>query len=293
MAERALIVEEDGPVAAALQGHLEAAGFAVDRAAPGDALHLLRTDHALAVVRAERPELARALKARDPTLPVLALHRDDDALLAAGDGGGAVDGVLVGPLLRPAVTSAARAMSRLAGHARRIADLERGTAPGREAFELHRRLVLLEVKRARRYRYPVALVLVSIDDWGDVASSLEGPAREELLGEVLSIVARSLRSVDLPVLHSGERFLVVLPHTAGEGALILASRLCAQVGARPGPPRVTASAGVASFEGTGQVSLGSLVADASRGLERARVAGGGRAERGTGGVADRKVDLGW
>jgi diguanylate cyclase (GGDEF)-like protein len=184
-------------------------------------------------------------------------------------------------------------MSRLAAKARRIADLERATAPGREGFELHRRLVLMEVKRARRYRYPLALVLVSLDDWAEVGASLEPAARGELLAAVLSILARSLRSVDLPVLHSGDRFLVVLPHTPAEGALTLAGRLCAQVGAHPGPPRVTASAGVASFDGAGQVSLGSLVAEASRGLDRARVAGGGRAERGGGGTVEKKVDLGW
>jgi diguanylate cyclase (GGDEF)-like protein len=291
MADRALIVEGDGPVAAALQGHLEAAGLAVDRADPGDALRLLRTDHALAVVRAERPDLAAALKQRDPTLAVLALHRDDDALLAAGEGGSAVDGVLVGPLLRPAVAAAARAMARLAGQGRRLAEIERATAPGREGFELHRRLVVMEVKRARRYRYPVALVLVSIDGWDAVAAALDSEARAALPAAILSILARSLRAVDLPVLHSGDRYLIVLPHTAAEGALTLAGRLCAHVAARPGPPRLTASAGVAAFDGAGEVSFSSLVAEARRGLERARAAGGGRAERGSG-PAQRKVESG-
>jgi diguanylate cyclase (GGDEF)-like protein len=293
MADRAFIVDEDGPVAAALQAHLEAAGFVVDRAPPDDALARLRADHSVAVVRAEARELAVALKQRDQTLGVLALHRDDDALAAAGDTGWAIDGALVGPLSRHGVAAAVRPLARLAALARRVADLERTPAEGRETFELHRRLVLMELKRARRYRYPIGLGLVAIDDWGEVAAPLGADDRAELLRAILSVVARGLRSVDLPVLQSGDRFLVVLPHTGPEGAMVVGRRLCERIASHPGPPRVTASVGVACFEGAGDVSLGSLVADASRGLDRARAAGGNRAERGGAGTVDKKIDFGW
>jgi hypothetical protein len=49
---------------------------------------------------------------------------------------------------------------------------------------------------------------------------------------------------------------------------------------------------VACFEGQGPVSLASLLAEAHRGLERARAGGGGRAARGASGRPGGKVDLG-
>jgi two-component system, cell cycle response regulator len=110
---------------------------------------------------------------------------------------------------------------------------------------------------------------------------------------VLTLVARSLRAVDLPVLHAQERFLVLMPHTPADAAVSTAQRLCAQIAQRAEAPALTASAGVACFDGQSRVSLGSLLAQASRALERARAQGGGRAERGIAGRPERRVDLGW
>jgi diguanylate cyclase (GGDEF)-like protein len=294
MAERALIVEDSELVAAALRDHLRAAEFEADVAREAQALAALREEHALAIVRAGRRDLAAALKVRDPTLPIVALFQDDDALAAAPAAAGTADGVLVGPLHGPAVAATARAMARLAAQARRLAQLEQpARLRGRESFDLHRRLVLMEVKRAQRYRYPLGVAVVAVDGWREVAPALGPTGRAALLADVLAVVARSLRTVDLPVLHARERFLVIMPHTPADGALLVAQRLCARLAARPGPPRLTVSAGVAGFDGQGTVSLGSLLGQASRGLERARSLGGGRAERGDSGRPERKVDLGW
>jgi diguanylate cyclase (GGDEF)-like protein len=293
MTERALIVEDSAVVAGALRDQLRAADFAADVAPEAGALAALREEHALAIVRAERRDLAAALKVRDPSLPVVALFQDDDALAAEPAAATTCDAVLVGPLSGAAVAATARAMARLAAQGRRLAQLERAPALGRESFDLHRRLVLMEVKRAQRYRYPLGVAIVAVDRWREVAPALDAAGRAKLLADLLGLVARSLRTVDLPVLHARERFLVLMPHTPGEGALLVARRLCARIGERPGPPRVTASAGVASFDGQGTVSLGSLLGQAGRGLERARAEGGGRAEQGGSGRPERKVDFGW
>jgi two-component system cell cycle response regulator len=292
MTERALIVEEAGVVAATLRAQLEAAGFEVDVAPEARALAAQRSDHALAVVRGERRELAAALKIKDPSLSVALLFWSDDALAAHPPAPAAADGVLVGPLAAAAVAVTARTLARLTAQAREAARRARGGAAATPGLDLHRRLVLMEVKRARRYRYPLGVALVAIDGWRDVASPLAPGGRAQLLGEVLALVARSLRDVDLPVLHADERFLVLMPHTPPDAAALVASRLCQRIAAHPGPPALAASAGVACFEGDGPVSLGSLITEAARGLEHARSLGGGRAERGAPARRGRKVDLG-
>ena len=293
LADRVLVVEESGVVAAALRAQLVAAGLEVDVVPAEQALPALQKGHALAEVRAERPDLAAALKATDPTLSVALLFRDDDALAARPAPAANVDGVLVGPLAAPVVASTARALARLSAQQRRLAELERLAGAARQTFEFHRRLVLMEVKRARRYRYPLAVALAAVDGWREVGASLGPGGRAKLLGELLGLLARSLRTVDLPVLHSEERFLVLMPHTPADGALVVANRLCQRVAAREGTPRVGVSVGVACFEGHGAVSLGSLLSEAARGLERARALGGGRAERGPTTRPEKKVDFGW
>jgi diguanylate cyclase (GGDEF)-like protein len=292
--ERALVVEEAGPVAEALRAHLEAAGFAVDVAPPASALEALRPVHALAIVRAARPDLLAQLRARDRTLAVAVLHRDEGEAAAAPDDLAArADGVLVGPLTGVQVAATSRALARLSAQARRIAALERAASPARVRFELHRRLVLAEIRRARRYRYPLSLVLVALDDWRDLAASLGADGRARVLGEVLALVARSLRNVDLPVLHAEERFLLVLPHTDADGAQLAAGRILERLAAWPGPPKLRASAGLACLDPGAPVSFGALLADASRALERARADGGARVVRARGGRPERKIDFGW
>lgn len=282
MADRVLVVEERGPIAAALRAHLEVAGFAADVVAESGAVDAVRPEHAFAIVRAARRDLERALRERDPALLVVLLFDDDDEALSAAQDRSA-DGLLVGPLFGPVVTATARAMVRLRTEGRRAAEAAdaSGAAPPRDDLDFFRRLLLMEVKRARRYRYPLAIAALSIDRWAEIGPRLGADGRARLLGDVLGALARGVREVDLPLLHTGERFLVVMPHTSADGALLVARRLCDRVRDVPSETPITASAGVATFTGEGPVSLASLLAEAGSGIDAARRAGGGIAERGT------------
>jgi diguanylate cyclase (GGDEF)-like protein len=280
MADRVLVVEERRPIAAALRAHLEVAGFAADVVPEGGAVEALAPDHAFAIVRAGRRDLEQALRERDPAILVVLLFDDDDAALAAGKDSSA-DGILVGPLFGPVVTATARTLVKLRAEARRAAAADSSNRPSLDDLAFFRRILLMEVKRARRYRYPLAIAALSIDRWSDLGPGLGAAGRARLLGDVLGELARGVREVDLPLLHTGERFLVVMPHTAAEGALLVARRLCERVRAMKGEVAVTASAGVATFGGEGPISLASMLAEAGSGIEAARLAGGGTAERGT------------
>jgi two-component system cell cycle response regulator len=282
MAQLVLVVEESAPVLAALRKHLEGAGFRIDVASPLEApARLRRGSHALAIVRFggdEGSATLASIKEIDPTLPVVALFSDDsdaanEALVA--------DGLLAGPLTGPTVVSCCRAMARLAVQARRIAELEkaaqRPSGDGFYDYEFFKKLLLMEVKRSRRHRYPISLALVGVDRWREVSAPLDGRDRAALLASVLQVVARAVRDIDLPLLYSQDRFLVFMPHTGLDGAMQVANRLCDRV--RSSRATLTVSAGVASFEGVGTVSFATLARQAAKALAQAQADGGDRAVR--------------
>ncbi len=282
MPERVLVVEQSEPVLTALRSHLEGAGFEMEVASPAEASQRVGAQtHSFAIVRfggGEGEAALASLKAIDPTLPVVALFSEEDD--ASGEVPGA-DGLLVGPLVGPVVVSFCRAMARLAVQTRLIAGMERTRSadPGLHDYEFFKRLMLMEVKRSRRYRYPVSLALVSVDRWEEVSARLDGRERAALLVGLLHVVASAVRDVDLPLLYSKDRFLVFMPYTRSDGALLVASRLCARVRCQSADPPVTVSAGVASFEGEGVVSLALLARQAAEALVRAQAEGGDRAVR--------------
>lgn len=283
MAGRILVVEESKPVLAALRRGCEAAGFQVDEVAPGDAAASLdRSRHAVAIVRAAPGAdlVVAALRQADPTLAVVALFADDEE--AQGyEGALDADGALVGPLSSAtAIGATCRMAARLHALARRVAVLEGARrVPGARAdLEFLKRLLFIEVKRSSRYRYPIALALVAIDGWTERTAALRGRARSRLMARVLGEVSRGVRDIDVAVPFTGDRLVVLMPHTRGDGALLVSRRLCARVRDAGIDPAVTVSVGVAAHEADGTVSFAELVRRAGEALARARAAGGDRAE---------------
>lgn len=284
MAQQVLVVEERAPVLEVLRRHLDETGFKLDVVSPSEALERLHPgSHALTIVGfvdGHASDIVAALKGIDPTLPAVALFAEggdaaSEALVA--------DGLLVEPLSGPVVVSCCRAMARMAAQARRIADLERSVPrSGGGAFydyEFFKKLLLMEVKRSRRYRYPISLALVGVDHWKEISTPLRGSARAELLGGVLQVIARAIRDIDLPLLYSRDRLLVFMPHTGSQGAIQVAGRLCHRVHSQKKDTPLTVSAGVASFEGQGMVSFALLTRQATQALHQAQVEGGNRAVR--------------
>ena len=141
-----------------------------------------------------------------------------------------------------------------------------------------KRLLFVEVKRSRRYGFPVSLALVSVDGWEALSEKLGPRARAALLGDMAVAAATAVRDIDVSVPLSDDRLVVLMPHTATAGGLQVARRICARVRERKGAVAVTVSVGLASHDGHGTVSFGALVKRASEAMARARQAGGDRAE---------------
>jgi diguanylate cyclase (GGDEF)-like protein len=109
-----------------------------------------------------------------------------------------------------------------------------------------------EVERANRTGVPFALLLLDLDCFKALNDTLGHPAGDAVLRAVAEVLRRELRAVDLPARVGGEEFAVLLPQTAGQGALDAAERLRAAIAAQPiahqdAALAVTTSVGVAWY----------------------------------------------
>ncbi|HEX4963743.1 MAG TPA: diguanylate cyclase [Thermoanaerobaculia bacterium] len=141
-----------------------------------------------------------------------------------------------------------------------------------------------ELERARRYRYPLSVVLCDLDHFKEVNDTYGHLAGDTVLREGAAVLRRCLRSTDILGRYGGEEFLAVLPQVDFESARQAAERLRVGLeGARIRLPSgggelgVTASFGVASRdELPGPLTTDLLVSLADRRLYEAKAAGRNR-----------------
>lgn len=320
-----LLAEPAAPVAATLRRFLEMAGHEVlvaSRLAEAEARVQEQAPQAVLASCSsglDGEELCRRVKEVAPATPVLLLYPPEEEMAEARATAVGADACLVGPLKRPNVLSTLALMLRLAS-ARAEPDIpvveevleeepttDPGTpaaeAPGPEPrpavaraepspdLEFLKRLLFMELKRSRRYRYPISLLLLEPDRFAERTASCTQAERTSALAELLGRLTHSLREIDVAVPFAQGRFIVFLPHTPSVGARIVAERLLQRVKEVGSVPELTASIGLAVFEPlTGstknQVSFGSMLKEASEALKRAQAAGGDRLEVGERGRPD-------
>ena len=283
MAGRILVAIESKPVVSALKRDLEPAGFAVDAVPPAAAAGKLDpARHVVALVRAAAgaDQVVAALRRADPQLAVVVLFFDEEEAQGYPGALGA-DGLLVGPITTSQVTGTCALAARLTAARRELAAQARAAAPraasGATDLAFLKRLLFVEVKRSRRYGFPLSLALVSVDRWEELSEQLGPRARATLLSELTGVVAAAVRDIDVSVPFSDDRLVVLMPHTATAGGLQVARRICGRVRERASSIPLSVSIGLASHDGHGTVSFGALVKRASEALVSAREAGGDRA----------------
>ncbi|BCS52485.1 diguanylate cyclase [Geobacter sp. SVR] len=83
----------------------------------------------------------------------------------------------------------------------------------------------IEMERAERYRHPLSLLLLDVDDFkrfNDAYGHLEG---DRVLAGLAQVIRESIRHTDSAYRYGGEEFVAILPETDGEEALRVAERL--------------------------------------------------------------------
>ncbi len=144
-------------------------------------------------------------------------------------------------------------------------------------IDLFKTLLPLEIRRARRHGYPIAICVVSLDPL---------PSAREVSPEVATacepLMRAAVRDVDLAVRYGDGRFLVFLPHTDVRGAeavgrrIVHAIREC-RFRAAGVERMVTASVGIAAPRDGKPPSFARLIRDAHAAVRAAQLKGGDRA----------------
>jgi len=130
-----------------------------------------------------------------------------------------------------------------------------------------------EIRRARRYRLPLALVAFDIDRFKHINERYGHPVGDVALRTVAEAAEAVLRSSDVLVRSGGQEFQIIAPHTSAIDALKVAEkvRVAVERTAVPGCDQVTISLGVAQV---GEHESGdSLALRANAALARAKRAG--------------------
>ncbi len=147
-------------------------------------------------------------------------------------------------------------------------------------FDIFKHIILMEIKKAKRYGHVVSLLLLGFDKYSELMSWLNPNQRRDLFAMLKKAVVSNIRDIDIPLAFSEEKILVVMPHTDLKSAIVMAGRIRDRVG-EISPPASLAkldlsfSAAVASTQGDPEAGFGAMIQNAVRGLQEALVKGGG------------------
>ncbi len=130
-----------------------------------------------------------------------------------------------------------------------------------------------EVKKARRYEYPLSIILFDIDHLKQVNDQYGHVVGDKILREVGQAFKRNLREIDLVGRFGSEEFLLVLPNTDKDACWSTAERMRQSVAGlhwENGQLQVTISGGLAELKAGDASDLLKKVEDR---LERAKTQG--------------------
>ena len=153
----------------------------------------------------------------------------------------------------------------------------RDSTSGMLHIDLFKTLLPLEIRRARRHGYPIAICVVSLDPLPKARE-----ATPEMATACEPFIRGAVRDVDLAVRYGDGRFLVFLPHTDLRGAEAVGKRIVAEIRncrLRAGGVEMilTASVGIATPRPGKPPSFARLIRDAHAAVKAAQLKGGDRA----------------
>jgi len=142
-------------------------------------------------------------------------------------------------------------------------------------------LLKREVARSERFKLPLSIAMVDIDDFKKVNDTFGHVTGDKVLKAVATIMKSVIRKIDMIGRYGGEEFLVIFPNTPGDNAKIAAEKLRREVEShkfkyKDREFKVTISVGVAEYKDGDTVET--LIAKADEALYRAKEAGKNRVE---------------
>jgi diguanylate cyclase (GGDEF)-like protein len=102
------------------------------------------------------------------------------------------------------------------------------TTDGLTGLNNHRHfqeLLAREIERSRRYRRPLALLIMDIDHFKSFNDTYGHPVGDLVLKEISKCIQTSIRCNDIAARYGGEEFVVIIPETTEQGAKATAERI--------------------------------------------------------------------
>lgn len=128
-----------------------------------------------------------------------------------------------------------------------------------------------EIASAERHGYPLSILMLDLDHFKQINDQYGHLVGDQVIADFSSGLRNQLRQLDFLGRYGGEEFLVLLPHTNGEGAVGVAERIREDLAQRSSSPKYTVSIGVASLmPGRGAQAL---LQAADQAMYRAKAAG--------------------
>ncbi|MCZ6747314.1 MAG: diguanylate cyclase [Acidobacteria bacterium] len=128
-------------------------------------------------------------------------------------------------------------------------------------FRYFREHLNREIHRSQRYKDPLSLVMIDIDNFKRYNDCFGHEAGNEALTAIATLLSDSLRKVDVAARYGGEEFTLILPSTGKESAFRVAERARKKIETfsfplpnDKGPGKLTVSIGIATCPADGVVS---------------------------------------
>jgi len=132
-----------------------------------------------------------------------------------------------------------------------------------------------EVERAKRYGGALACLMLDLDHFKILNDTYGHQFGDKVLHRIAKVISEHCRTSDHLGRYGGEEFLIILPETRIDGAIMFAERVrlaVAETSLDRNEERITLSIGVAEWR-NGDGSSRRLIAEADRALLEAKAAG--------------------
>lgn len=137
-----------------------------------------------------------------------------------------------------------------------------------------------EISRARRYGLHLSAILCDIDHFKKINDAHGHPVGDEILVAFSKLLTKAIRDADMAFRIGGEEFLLLLPNTSGNDAMILADRIRSEwedeLFLTPTSQTLKSTASFGVCELFDQCEMDAFIAFADRALYRAKQEGRNR-----------------
>lgn len=136
----------------------------------------------------------------------------------------------------------------------------------------------IEMERARRYRSPLSLLIVDIDNFKSINDTFGHNEGDTVLRNTASVLRSTMRSMDMAARWGGEEFIILLPQTDLDGAVAVGARFCSVMATSLITPHRTVTVSIGATEYVPGESLEDFIGRADTALYRAKHSGKNRVE---------------